>query len=266
MNDDIIHNLADTDADDCLFCAEHMEEAALGILEPEDRERFEHHLTQCSICLGELAQLDSAVQLLPLTIPLESPSDELKARLQHRFLTAQAEEPASTPSPRKPEQRQKARFAPGQPLWTISTFISGLCVAMAVIGLWTLLPSGDDTNVSIGRDFQVYAMSSSDSTSVGHIGADLDKKDGTLMAWNLDPNTSHEIWCVDRDDNKWKVDELIVADTGAAMQTVTFPDEIGSYKQIYVARHDGTEELTVTPNRAVNGDEPASGESTPTGE
>ncbi|MCA9834991.1 MAG: hypothetical protein KC435_13645 [Thermomicrobiales bacterium] len=266
MNDDIIHNQSDIDAEDCLFCAEHMEEAALGILECDDRERFEYHLTRCSICRAELTRLDNAVQLLPLTIPLESPSDDLKAKLQHRFLTAQGEEHVSIPSPRKPEQRKQARFAPGRPLWTISTFVSGLCVALAVIGLWTLLPSDNTSRTTVGQDFQVYAMSSSDSTSAGHIGADLDAKDGTVMAWNLDPSTTHEIWCVDSDDNKWKVDDLIVAESGAAMQTVTFPEEIGSYKQIYVARNDGTEELTVTPNRTVNGDEPATKESTPTGE
>ena len=266
MNDDNAYNHSDSDTDDCLFCVEHMEEAALGILECDDRERFEYHLTRCAICRAELAALDRTVQMLPLAIAQQSPSAGTKEKLQQRFLAAQAADAAPVMSPRSPQSRQTSpRSKPNRPLRSFSTLAAGLCVALAVIALWYVLPGDDESRRATNQNFQVFAMESSDSTSGGHIGADMDSTDGTMMAWNLDPAQTHEVWCVDHENNKLKVGELDVMESGAAMQTVSFPEEIGTYKQIYVARNDGTEELTITPNRAVNGDEPAPASATPTG-
>ncbi len=265
MNDhDVIDNLAESD--DCLFCSDHIEEAALGILEAEDQERFEHHLSGCSICRAELARLDTAVQLLPFAVNQIEPDAALKLRLHERFLQERDAEPMRIPSPRKSVSRNRNRKAPSRPMWTFGSVFAGFCVALAVIGLWNLLPSNESSTSMSGRNFQVYAMQSSDDQSGGHIGADPDSKDGTMMAWNLDPSEKHEIWCVDHEDNRWKVDDLVVADSGSAMQTVTFPKEISTYKQIYVMRNDGTQELSVAPNQAINGDEPAPSESTPAGD
>lgn len=257
-----------TDTDDCLFCVEHFDEAALGILESFDQDRFEHHMTRCSICRSELARLDAAVQLLPIGVAQESPGENIKASLNARFAAAKAESAASIPSPRKAASRKAglnkpSRFSMGQPIWTIGSVFAGLCVALAVISLWNLLLQDNQNPDNDTSNFQVYAMESSNQDSGGHIGADMETKDGTMMAWNLDPNSKHEIWCVDGENNKWKVDDLVVTDSGSVMQTVSFPDEIGTYKQIYVARNDGTEELTITPNRTVNGDEPVPSASTP---
>ena len=59
--------------DDCLFCMEHLYETALGILEPEDRPRMEHHLADCNVCRSELPELDAAVNLLPLAVDQVQP-------------------------------------------------------------------------------------------------------------------------------------------------------------------------------------------------
>lgn len=264
MNEPDFDNLIESD--DCLFCSEHMEEAALGVLEAEDEERFEHHLSSCSICRAELARLDAAVQYLPFVVNQAEPDVALKSNLQARFAEAREKEPARIPSPRKPESRNRTRKTPGRPMWTFGSVFAGFCVALAVIGLWNLLPNNGDNPSISGRNFQVYAMQSSDEQTGGHIGADPDGKDGTMMAWNLDPNEKHEIWCVDHEDNRWKVDDLIVAESGSVMQTVTFPKEISTYKQIYVAKNDGTEELSVAPPQSINGDEPAPTVATPSGE
>jgi hypothetical protein len=78
-----------------------------------------------------------------------------------------------------------------------------------------------------------------------------------VVAWNLDPAQKHEVWCVNKRGERLKVGDLVVDSTGTATQTLSFPEAVGNYDQIYVARNDGTEELTVAPNKLKTNGDPA---------
>lgn len=243
--------------DDCLFCMDHLHEAALGILEPDDRSRLEHHLAECGVCRAELAELDATVNLLPLSVDQVQPRAEVKATLRDRLNAEmnapQSPAPVETKPTSRKEQKQRT-FTPRRPMWALGSVFAGLCVALLAIGAWTFLPIGNDDDNAPRGQMSVLAMETSDCPGChedtrGHIGANLETSDGMVVAWNLDPTEKHEVWCVNRDGKRTMVGELQVDDSGAAMQNMQFPDSVGDYDQIYVARNDGTEELTVAPNK-----------------
>jgi hypothetical protein len=157
---------------------------------------------------------------------------------------------------------QKLNTTSRRPLWTLGTIAAGLLVALFAISAWSFLPFTDDDSAPPGQ-MSVLAMESSDTCqdchedTRGHIGANLDTTDGMVVAWNLDPAQNHEVWCVNKRGERLKVGDLVVDSTGTATQTLSFPEAVGNYDQIYVARNDGTEELTVAPNKLKsNGDPP----------
>lgn len=247
--------------DDCLFCMEHLYEAALGIVETEDRPRLEHHLADCDVCRAELAGLDATVNLLPLAVEPVAPRPELKRSLRQRMESElRSPQGASIQPLRSPQEITTA--SPRRPLWTLGTIAAGLLVALLAISAWTFLPVGDDANAPRGQ-MSVLAMESSDTCedchedTRGHIGADLETTDGMVVAWNLDPGQKHEVWCVNKHGERLKVGDLVVDSSGTVTQTVSFPEAVGNYDQIYVARNDGTEELTVAPNKLKSNGDPA---------
>lgn len=246
-----LHNTIEND--DCLFCQEHLEEAAMRSLEPEIQQRMECHLTRCRICRADLAQLEENLQVLAYSVDQMEPSFNAKANLMAKFQTERskpdpggavtrvAQKPKPTSNPRTP------RHLP----WSYGGLFAGLCVALLVIGAWNFLPfAQSDGNLPAGQ-IQVMAMENTcpdcHHETGGQIGADPKEKDGLVVAWNLDPERKHEVWCVNRDGKHTKIGDLNVANTGSVMQTMSFPDEVGGYQQIYVIRDDGAEELSVAP-------------------
>lgn len=255
--------------DDCLFCMEHLHEAALGVIEPEDRGRLEHHLADCAVCRAELAELDATVSLLPLAVAEVSPRAHVKNSLRHRMEAEILAPPATTvtstpgyPANTRTSTRQKPDTRFRRPWWTPGTIAAGLLVALLAISTWSFLPFTGDDPAPRGP-MRVLAMESSNTCedcqkdTRGHIGADLDATDGMMVAWNLDPNQKHEVWCVNKRGERLKVGDLVVDSTGTATLTLTFPEAVGDYDQIYVARNDGTEELTVAPNKLKSNGDPA---------
>lgn len=233
--------------DDCLFCMEHLEEAAMRILEPEIQSRMECHLTRCTMCRDELAHIERSLLSLAYSVDSVDPRPEAKTKLLAAFDT-ERDQPAVTPS--EPVASPKPRLPRHMP-WSYGSVFAGLCVALLVIGMWSFLPFESSESGLPGGQIQVMAMDLTcpdcHHETGGQIGADPEEKDGLVMAWNLDPQRKHEVWCVNRDGKHEKVGDLDVADTGSVMQTVSFPDAVGGYQQIYVIRDDGAEELTVAP-------------------
>ena len=139
----------------------------------------------------------------------------------------------------------------------MGSVFAAMSIALIALAAWNLLPIGTSDGSMPQGQIRVLAMESSSEGTGGHIGADPEEKDGMVIAWNLDPTQKHEVWCVNRDGVKTMVGELDVAQSGSVMQTVSFPEAVGAYDQIYVARNDGTEELTVAPNKLRNSDIPS---------
>ena len=244
--------------DDCLFCMEHLYETALGILEPEDRPRMEHHLADCNVCRSELHELDAAVNLLPLAVDQVQPRSSARGLLLARMQSEQDHPPAPPRATVRPHEASLPR--PGttrRPLWAMGSVFAAMSIALIALAAWNLLPIGTSDGSMPQGQIRVLAMESSSEGTGGHIGADPEEKDGMVIAWNLDPTQKHEVWCVNRDGVKTMVGKLDVAQSGSVMQTVSFPEAVGAYDQIYVARNDGTEELTVAPNKLRNSDIPS---------
>ena len=122
-------------------------------------------------------------------------------------------------------------------------------LALVLIGGWSVWQFNDSAPGLPSGNIQVYAMESTEGSTGGHIGADPEESDGVVVAWNLDPNQQHHVWCINRQGERIRVAELRVGESGSVMQSLTFPEAIGGYDHIYVARDDGTEELSVKPNQ-----------------
>lgn len=249
-------NLHNPETDDCMFCQEHLEEAAMRTLESEVQQRMECHLVRCPMCRAELAQIEKSLQLLAYSVEQNTPQPDAKQKLLARF-EAEREQPSAAPvTTTTPRSTSRARLPLRSP-WSYGGAFAGLMVALLVIGVWSFFPfEGSNGDLPRGQ-IQVMAMENTcedcgDSTG-GQIGADPKEKDGLVVAWNLDPKRKHEVWCVNRDGRHTKVSDLNVAETGSVMQTVSFPDAVGGYHKIYVIRDDGAEELTVVPGS--NGDD-----------
>lgn len=248
------------ESDDCLFCQEHLEEAAMRTLEPEDQQRMECHLARCPMCRAELAQIEQSLQLLAYSVEQHAPSSSTRQSLMARFEAerdqSRQEKNAPLESP-KPKSRQFTRITRQMP-WSYGGIFAGLAVALLVIGAWNFLPFNESEGNLPGGQIEVMAMETTcpdchDETG-GQIGADPKEKDGLVMAWNLDPQRKHEVWCVNKNGHHTKVSDLQVADSGSVMQTISFPDAVGGYQQIYVVRDDGAEELTVIPGTGRDGE------------
>lgn len=244
--------------DDCLFCQEHLEEAAMRNLERDDQQRMEHHLARCPMCRAELTQIELSLQGLACSVEqIEPPAgakDRLMARFETELQTPEQMHPApilTSPSSPKPAAPPQRRFS-----WSYQGLAAAVAIALLMIGALNFLPiNGSDGNLPDGQ-IEVMAMENTcpdcENGSGGQIGADPEEKDGLVMAWNLDPGRKHEVWCVNRDGHHTKVSDLRVGDTGSVMQTVSFPDAVGGYQQIYVVRDDGTQQLTVVPGNATS--------------
>lgn len=243
------------DSDDCLFCMQYLDDAAMRILESDVRARVESHLVRCSMCRDELSQIERSILPLAYSVDSTEPDPSARQNLMAAFTSERDRPqplvvPAVTPSPRSP--RKRSRYLP----WSYGSVFAGLAVALLVVGLWSFLPLDRENNGLPGGQIQVMAM---DTTCLdcheetgGQIGADPEEKDGLVVAWNLDPQRKHEVWCVNSVGKHTKVGDLEVKNTGSVMQTVSFPDAVGGYEQIYIVRDDGAQELTVTPGSSRN--------------
>lgn len=245
-----------TDAyhDECSFCADYLGEAALRILPAEVQKRVESHLARCSMCRDELSELETPLHMLAFGVQESSPSADTRQSLMTQF-KSERERPSTQVASGQPVRSPAAlRNSPGRPrgwLRPVSSVFAALCVALLLIGTWNLLPFTNPESRVPGGQIEVMAMDRTCEDchvqTGGQIGADPDQKNGLVVAWNLDPQRKHEVWCVNRDGKHTKVGDLDVAGTGSVLQTVSFPDAVGGYQQIYVVRDDGAEELTVVP-------------------
>ncbi len=254
MTDTDMHTTHEND--ECLFCMEHLDEAAMRILDEDVQARVECHLAKCSICRDELAEIERTLQSLAYSVdqiePPVSSRDKLLLALESERDSAPAPIPtAERPAPARP---RKTTRLPRQIPWSYGSVFAGFAVALLLLGAWNFLPFQSDGDGLPAGQIQVMAMDLTcpdcHHQTGGQIGADPEENDGLVVAWNLDPKRKHEVWCVNSEGKHEKVGDLDVADTGSVMQTVSFPDAVGGYQQIYVIRDDGAEELTVKPDKS----------------
>lgn len=272
--------------EECSLVQDLLEAEALGILEPAEHARVQRHLQLCGPCRRELADLHRVVDLLPLLSEPATPSPMVKARLFQQiadesesgprlmsFGNPWAAEPVTDPP--APAPLETPTEGPGWRSWMMSALVAPLAIALIVLAAWSSSLRNDleVARSGTGRDavaqiangtsstgMKLYSMEPScptcdETPASGHLGGDPDDNVGILVAWNLNPDEKHEVWCEDRDGKLIRVSDLEVEQGGQVAQTVNFPDAIGGYTTIFVTRNDGTEEMRVAMNEDIITDE-----------
>lgn len=255
---------------DCGFCQDNLDAFALGALRGTERSRVEQHLLWCGPCRRLHAEIRRITDFLPFLSHPAVPSETAKTRLFERIAADRADVPAnpavntnpwiSTEPVSRPkrETRNNAQAAAWQ-RWIAPGLIAPLAICLVVLSAWanslqnelSVLRSAEasPTNAVVPApppsDMQLYAFRPACETcgekqASGQLGGNPGGNTGIVVAWDLDPNEKHQVWCVDSQGQKRLVTDLRVQRTGSVVQTVSFPHPIGGYEQIYVARHDGT--------------------------
>jgi hypothetical protein len=272
----------------CAFVIDNAEAFALGALEPAEQSTIEQHLVWCGRCRRAVAEARKATDLLPLLAPIATPSPSVKSALMERIQREQARpqpQPMANPWAPTTAPVPLAHSSTGSAWqrWLPSVVVAPLAIALVVLAAWTnslrheveYLEAEQQATVVAngGTGMQLYAMNPTcptcTKTASGHFGGDPDGSVGVVVAWNLDPNEQHQVWCVDRNGEKWMVTDLDVEPSGDVVQTISFPQPLGGYQQIYVARHDGTAdpdaELMVSMDKQQSEETPTTEPAVPAG-
>jgi len=277
---------------DCASCQDHLHELALGILPEDLSASMIDHIDICAACRAEYGRMRRTTRLLPFlaepTEPEPAAKDLLLARIArvaqdeaeppvvlHNPWASMAEDPQPTPpatSSDRPSIWQR---------WVMPGVVAPLAICLILLSAWAnslrnevdhLRESGSqeialaEEAASSPYELQLYEFrpaceNCAQSQASGKFGGNPDGTVGVVVAWNLDPDETHQVWCINHMGEKLLITDLEV-EGGNVFQTVNFPEAIGGYQQIYVARHDGTEdpdaELLVAMNDPQQTDPPAS--------
>jgi hypothetical protein len=264
MSDPTTNSPSHSDA--CAFVRDNAAAFALRALTPEETSQIVRHLEEHPACQRYIDAELAVVELLPFSMPLiEAPDlavriklfDTIDAERQTPLARYTDREPARFFAPRQHPAPESLRTAPAPAMppnrWPQvlgSVLLAPLCIALLVMSVWAYnlndeVKSLRDANTAADSPtmMEVYAMTSSctDCSTHGQIGAMPDQTSAILLAWDLDPAEDHEVWCEERDGNKWMVSSLNVNANGAAMQTIKFPKPIDGYSRIYVSGSDNDE-------------------------
>ncbi len=136
--------------------------------------------------------------------------------------------------------------------------IAPLALALIVVGAWansmrldladqeqeSTLATGTGLNqlVTRGDAMQFYSMEPQcdECPGRGRLGVDPRDNMGVVVAWGLNPDQDHEVWCVDSQGEKAMVSTLDVNKEGGAMQAFEFPSEdVSQFKEVLVTQKDG---------------------------
>lgn len=256
---------------DCAACQDHLHELALGILPAPHATAMARHIADCAPCRAEYANMRGVTRLLPFLAEPADPSPDVKDRLMARI--ERASQTGATPpialrnpwvTPDEPPAENPAPASNSASIWQrwiMPGVIAPLAICLIVLAAWTnslrhevndLREAGNPAIAAASvasmspYDLQLYEFrpacdNCAQNQASGKFGGNPNGNIGVVVAWNLDPDETHQVWCVNHQGEKFLVTDLDV-EGGNVFQTVSFPEALGGYQQIYVARHDGTEE------------------------
>ena len=249
---------------DCDLVRDTAEAYALGALEIDETERITRHIAEHAECMALVSGAFAVVEALPYSMPLvEGPDLAVKLRL-FDAIAAESAPPVAASTGEKlatgnaviaalNAQPATVSMAPATPSRSWMQYLGTavavpLAIALTVVSLWAYnlnqdLDSMEDqldatTNGEVvTTSIEMYTMDSSNSETGarGSIGAMPNQTSAVLLAWDLNPDEDHEVWCEERNGKKWKVSALEVSDSGDAMQTIQLPKPLDGYKSIYVS-------------------------------
>lgn len=227
---------------------------ALGALDPDEAESVERHLAVCEPCRHEATALSGVTRLLPFSLPPVTPSRAAKHALMARIADEQmavaaAQSQLSLHPDGGPVTRAQ-RLAPARRYHWSQLLVTPLAIALLVMTLWSLQlreqvdDGGNDRAATVSmlpEGFQTYTMESSceKCKATGKLLADPAQASALMVAWDLDPEQVHQVWCQAEGDKPVLVASLDVSDTGEVVQPLVFDQPISGYSRIFVVSHDG---------------------------
>ncbi|HEU0165451.1 MAG TPA: hypothetical protein VFQ54_10430 [Thermomicrobiales bacterium] len=261
---------------DCEFAQLNLEAYVLNALDSSDQSRIDNHLRWCDRdCPDQVREFRLIVDVLPFSVDIErAPSASVLTTLMARVektSTAVTEEPVAristrvTPPPVAPDgtTTDAPRRGPRRmivPRWVASAFVAPLIVALIVVSAWgvgqynrvgdlksQLQSQGSQIPAAMtGDDVRLYTTkpACADCSGSGQLGADPSENRAVLLAWDLNPSETHEVWCVHSNGETSLVATLNVNKVGQVMQMIEFPRPISGYSEIQIVRHtDSSPEL-----------------------
>lgn len=258
---------------------EQIDAYVLGALDRVDSGIVEQHLRWCQPCREQEEATRRAVDLLPFAVPaVTPPPPAVKTRLLARIENDNRADPyawsglapesdrdvealASTRQPTIVGGNRSGGPVAAQSSWlrfAPAAIIAPLAIALMVVGAWanSLRQQLDDQTpvqtasgqlelsqiVSNGNDVQLFSMEPqcAGCTGRGRLGVDMSDRVGLVVAWGLNPDREHEVWCVNSRGDRKMVSTLQVDAEGGAMLAFAFPDDdMKDYTGVYIAQTDG---------------------------
>ena len=197
---------------------------ALGILEGEEERQVSEHLSQCSVCAGELEAYQLVASQLALAAPDRQPPSRLKQAILEQAEAAVRESRAARPTWPQPafvrqpalswRERLSAFFYRAAPVWGVASLV--LIVVLAATSLF-LYNQVRQQSVSMNQ-FHVIAMVGTDSApqARGVLVSSPDGRYGTLVVDglpNLDAGKTYQLW-LNRDGDRVSGGLFTVGRTG----------------------------------------------------
>lgn len=201
----------------------------LGALEPAEAERFERHLQGCVVCQAEVASLQEAADALPLAVPAQRASSQLRQRVM-------AEVRADVQARARAERRAGGRRAAPTRGRLLAPGLALVVAALAFLGV-ELAGSGVQTHVY--------------NASVGDAQLRISGGHAELVVHKLPPpgaNNVYELWLA-RGTGAPRPAEVDLHVSGAGDGTVTLPEPVrrGTAVMVTAEPAPGTPHPTVNP-------------------
>lgn len=203
-------------------------EYTLGILEEGEARQVAEHLAECIACRHELAAYQRVADNLPLAVPAESPSPELKGRLMARI--GRLEEKRS-PQPSRWQIPQR---------WVPAGAFAGLLVilllAISNLMLWQRLNHSEVITGPLGMRAIVLGNTAAASEASAFVVMGSDGNNGVLVVDHLQPlDESHEyqVWLV-KNGAPTSGGTFVVDEDGYRGMRLTAPDSLLTYSDVFV--------------------------------
>jgi anti-sigma-K factor RskA len=215
---------------------------ALGSLDEEEARSIAEHLAGCYLCRQELNAFQAVADQLPLAVPDESPSDELRPRLMERVQGLNVKRPVESGRQHLPKRLL--------PIGALAGLALILLFAFSNLLLWQKLNDLEVLTGPLGMRAIALQNTEAAPSSSGFVIMGADGLNGVLVVDKLpqlDATREYQVWLV-RDATYTGGPVFSVDETGYRGIRLEAPENLLTYSSVLV---------TV---------EPAGGSPDPTGE
>lgn len=243
---------------DCEYVRDLAEGYVLDAVEPLEHERIAAHLAVCAECRALIAELRGIVAFLPFlgtgdvadesagSSVAERPSPNAKAAFMARVTGRPTLVTPAVAMPQAAVIDRSDRFRPA-----LAVVPMAAAVVLALVWSFSLQNQLNQTEddfddaqraslaallTAPAGQAQMYSLTPM-CTDCGHgkVKADTDNNVVWLYAGDLDPEMGHEVWLIGGDNQKEKVRDLKVSDSGECLDTFLLDRPLSSYQALVIS-------------------------------